>query len=318
MKIRITLVVLFLICSAKAQTADAATVLELNQKVIASYQNGQLDEALKLAEKASELCLKVHGPNSLETAVALTNLGTIQREKRRFRESVQSLQRSLEIYRKTSAVPPGKIVDLLQSIAFSQVLDGKKSEAESSYLAAVNHAETSFGSQGKQNLVPILNLAQFYARQRNFEKADDFYLKSYGLALKHFGEESKEIEKIADSRVCLNTEDKRRDKLFQERYDTLFGVNRSKPEEIVNGKARNLIKPPYPQEAKNQRLTGIVKIRVKIDEHGNVSEAWSACGDGILERASLDAARMSKFSPTLLAGKPVKVSGVIIYRFTAQ
>ena len=88
--------------------------------------------------------------------------------------------------------------------------------------------------------------------------------------------------------------------------------------EIINGKAVNLVRPRYPQEAKDQRITGTVKIRVWIDERGNVAKTRPACGDGILERAAEGAARLSKFSPTLVDGKPVEVTGLIIYRFAAQ
>jgi hypothetical protein len=60
---------------------------------------------------------------------------------------------------------------------------------------------------------------------------------------------------------------------------------------------------------------GFVFVQVTIDEDGNVSDARSTCGIKEFLKASEGAALRSKFSPTLLKGKAVKVSGVIVYIF---
>ena len=161
-------------------------------------------------------------------------------------------------------------------------------------------------------------MANFYAKSSNFEKADELYLKSYRLAKANFGDKSKEVDKVEDSRICLNKDEKKRNTIFDEEVNKLFGIVPYQKGEVVNGKAKNLIKPPYPKEAREKRLAGTVKIQVRINEIGNVIEARSVCGDGILESASESAARLSKFSPTLLNGIPVQVKGIIIYNFTAQ
>lgn len=84
---------------------------------------------------------------------------------------------------------------------------------------------------------------------------------------------------------------------------------------IVNGKATNLVKPIYPDEAKAAQASGAVHVQVTIDERGNVVSAQAISGDALLRAASEDAARASKFLPTLLKGVPVKVTGVIVYNF---
>lgn len=87
---------------------------------------------------------------------------------------------------------------------------------------------------------------------------------------------------------------------------------------VVNGKAVNLVKPPYPPAARAVRASGQVSVQVTIDESGNVISASAVSGHPLLKQAAEQAARSSKFSPTLLSGQKVKVSGVIIYNFTAQ
>jgi len=52
-----------------------------------------------------------------------------------------------------------------------------------------------------------------------------------------------------------------------------------------------------------------------IDETGKVVSASAAGGHPLLQAAAVSAARGARFSPTLLSGQPVKVSGIITYNF---
>ncbi len=83
----------------------------------------------------------------------------------------------------------------------------------------------------------------------------------------------------------------------------------------VNGRAKYLPKPVYSAAAQAIRAAGQVQIQVTIDEAGNVVSAAFVSGHPLLRQASLDAARISKFTPTTLGGQPVKVTGMIIYNF---
>lgn len=84
---------------------------------------------------------------------------------------------------------------------------------------------------------------------------------------------------------------------------------------VINGKAANLVKPPYPAAAKQLRIEGAVNVQVLIDESGNVVSATAVSGHPLLRAASVNAARQSKFTPTFLSKQPVKVTGVIVYQF---
>ena len=84
---------------------------------------------------------------------------------------------------------------------------------------------------------------------------------------------------------------------------------------VLNGKAVSLPKPPFPPAARAVRASGSVSVQVLIDESGNVVSAAAVSGHPLLRSAAVAAARGAKFSPTSLAGQPVKVSGVISYNF---
>ncbi|HEX8853771.1 MAG TPA: energy transducer TonB, partial [Pyrinomonadaceae bacterium] len=87
---------------------------------------------------------------------------------------------------------------------------------------------------------------------------------------------------------------------------------------VLNGKAMSKPQPHYPPEAKAQRVSGTVTVYIKVDEQGKVIEAEAICGHKLLAGVSVAAARQARFTPTLLSGKPVKVSGVITYNFVLR
>ena len=87
---------------------------------------------------------------------------------------------------------------------------------------------------------------------------------------------------------------------------------------VLNGTAINLPSPSYPDTARRLRMTGVVVIQVVVDETGKVISAEAVSGPSLLKDAALQAALKARFSPTKLSGQPVKVSGVINYKFGLQ
>jgi TonB family protein len=85
---------------------------------------------------------------------------------------------------------------------------------------------------------------------------------------------------------------------------------------VVNGKAKFLPKPIYTSAAKAVRAMGDVTVQVLIDEAGNVVSANATGGHPLLKGEAEKAARNAKFDPTFLSKQPVKVSGVIVYKFS--
>lgn len=111
---------------------------------------------------------------------------------------------------------------------------------------------------------------------------------------------------------------------------------------VLNGKAKSLPSPEYPEEAKSLGLGGTVTISIVIDEEGNVVSAehfavekqtyvFKGTEDKtqIAETPVVDqeqispllidsartAAMAAKFAPTFLNGIAVRVRGILVYRF---
>jgi TonB family protein len=87
---------------------------------------------------------------------------------------------------------------------------------------------------------------------------------------------------------------------------------------VLNGTAISLPSPSYPETAKRMRTSGVVTVEVVVDENGKVISAQATSGPSILKDAAVHAALRARFSPTTLSGQPVKVSGLINYKFALQ
>ena len=87
---------------------------------------------------------------------------------------------------------------------------------------------------------------------------------------------------------------------------------------VLNGKATSLPQPSYPPAARAAKASGTVVVQVSVDEAGNVTEANAVSGHPLLRAAAVAAARNAKFSPTMMSGRLVKVTGVITYNFVAE
>jgi protein TonB len=87
---------------------------------------------------------------------------------------------------------------------------------------------------------------------------------------------------------------------------------------VLNGKAISKPQPAYPPIARAAHASGTIAVRIVVDKSGRVISAKAVSGHPLLQQAAVAAARKARFSPTLLSGQPVKVSGVITYNFALQ
>ena len=81
---------------------------------------------------------------------------------------------------------------------------------------------------------------------------------------------------------------------------------------VLNGKAIYL---PQPEMPPGDAPTGTVMVQVLVDEQGTVISARAVSGPAQLHINAVNAARLARFTPTMLMGEPIKVSGTLVYNF---
>jgi TonB family protein len=86
--------------------------------------------------------------------------------------------------------------------------------------------------------------------------------------------------------------------------------------EMLSSRVISLPRPVYPQEARQQKVAGIVRVLVTVDNKGNVSAAEAVSGSPLLQAAAVDAAKQARFEPISRGGRPTKT--IISYNFPAN
>jgi TonB family protein len=78
------------------------------------------------------------------------------------------------------------------------------------------------------------------------------------------------------------------------------------------------VRPVYPQEAKDNRIQGVVVLEVNIAKNGTVSDARVISGHALLIPPALDALRQWVYKPVLLNGEPVEAVSTVTINFSFQ
>jgi TonB family protein len=87
---------------------------------------------------------------------------------------------------------------------------------------------------------------------------------------------------------------------------------------VLNGKAISLPKPAYPAEARDIGASGVINVRVLVDESGQVISVTAEQGHPALQRAAEAAARQARFQQATSSGQFARVSGIVTYNFVSS
>ncbi|MCU1266047.1 MAG: hypothetical protein JWM21_2365 [Acidobacteria bacterium] len=84
--------------------------------------------------------------------------------------------------------------------------------------------------------------------------------------------------------------------------------------EMLSSRVISLPRPIYPEEARQQKVAGIVRVLATVDENGTVAEAEAVSGSPLLQEAAVNAAKQAKFEPVRV-GRGPKMKTIISYNF---
>ena len=163
-------------------------------------------------------------------------------------------------------------------------------------------------------------LAEAYRKGRDYAKADTYYQEAIRLYSQRGDANKQELVEALRRYLIVLTTQNRKDEAasIQTRLMTLSVEPGVVEGGVVNGWAVRLVQPAYPTVAKGAHAGGQVQVQVLIDETGKVISAVAMSGHPLLHGAAIEAAKASKFTPTIKSGIAVKVRGTIIYNFVLQ
>ena len=88
--------------------------------------------------------------------------------------------------------------------------------------------------------------------------------------------------------------------------------------DVKQARLLSSVAPQYPQLARNQRLSGDVKVDALVDVNGRVSAMKVISGPALLHQAAMDALRQWKYQPATLNGQPMAMHLTVTVQFKLQ
>ncbi len=315
--------------TVRTQNAANAEFNQLNAAMLEYYTAGDFEKAHKAADRLVQMAMQQFGKNELATARALKNRGVIQNAKGDAEGAESSFEDAVSIYRKhkdtLSKIDGSAFAELLENLGRVRARKGTL-WAEGIFKEALEWREKSNGPEAIETATPLANLGDIYFWKREYKKSAELFARSLANLAKSTKSLKEDITLVYYRTRCsyrkakLDEDFAALTSLYGDAAEFAATVPRTARlinGGVVNGKARYLAKPIYPDAARDSHSEGIIQVDVLINETGNVI---SACAvetkqDVALIEVSERAAYKSRFSPTTLDGRPVKVSGRIVYSF---
>ena len=88
--------------------------------------------------------------------------------------------------------------------------------------------------------------------------------------------------------------------------------------DVRSAKLISSVSPVYPNLAKNQHVSGDVRVDALIDATGRVTTMKVISGPTLLQQAAMDALRQWKYQPAALDGKTVPMHLTVTLQFRLQ
>lgn len=295
----------------------------LHGEVISLYAAGKFAEALPLASRAVELKEKELGPSHPQVGAALVNLAAVERNLGKSAESRKHYERAAEIFEKGGDESARSLITAVEGLArlesdiFRVVVLHKR-------ILALK--EKAYGPESPAAGLSLFQLGHFNDLLRDYGAAERYFQRFLRIAEKT-GARAEDDIAVAYTRLgCLMRKKGEGDEAaaYESKADAAFksAADKRPPVEsgVVNGKALSKPQPSYPAEAKRASADGTIQVEILIGESGAVLSACAQRGEGhkSLKESSEFAAYNARFTPTTVGGRPVKVRGVITYRFVLQ
>jgi len=305
------------------QTPELVESQELTVKVLKLYGEWNYDEALPLAKRALVLREAALGRNHPDLVPLLLNLGEVYKAKQKLSDAHSSFERALQISEKAFGADDVRLANILDRLAFLAFGERDERKAEGLFARSLAIREKAAGPESPDLAKTAFALGELYRFRRDYSKAGPLYQRVIRIREKFGQKDDSELLKALQGYLIVLFGQNKTDEVgpVQKRIAELVGDKGPIQGGVLNGRAISLVTPAYPAEARSSHAYGEVRVQVVIDETGRVIEARGvnvSGTHGALITAAGNAARRSRFTPTLVSGMPVKVNGVIVYRFVPQ
>ena len=148
--------------------------------------NDILDEADNVAKRVVELAIRTKGPESRDTAKALTNLAIVQHRNREYIAAQQNFQQAVEILEDSEDRLAAALINPLKGLGASQLEAGRPDLANRTLGRAVHISHVNEGPHNVQQIELLEALAESNLRLGEVEMAKDIYDTIYSINAREY------------------------------------------------------------------------------------------------------------------------------------
>lgn len=304
------------------ESPELKEATELSKSVVKLFNEQKFDEALVAAKRALEIRERLLPRTDPRVSTSLGHVGDLYIAKQEFDNARRTFERLLVIQEEHFGPKDVKLAFTLDRLAVLSNREGRPARAEEMYERALALREQAYGPENVQVADSLYALGQFYRSRGEYDRAFTSYKRSLLIYGRASGVTSAEYKRASAGFSCVGYETM--NPAIQKELEAIYkqfapAMPFAPLSSILNGRAVSLPRPEYPRIAREQRIQGRVVVMVTIDQEGKVIEAKDLCqGPPYLTESAMKAALKARFSPTMLSGMPVKVTGVIQYNFVAR
>ncbi|MDJ0916732.1 MAG: tetratricopeptide repeat protein [Woeseiaceae bacterium] len=175
---------------APAEPIEEVTDEELLQQAFLRYRelmdDGIFDEADNAAKRVVELAIRVSGPNSTETARALTNLGIVQHSNGQYDAAQQNFQSAIDIIEEREDRLNKMLINPLRGIGAAQLEGGRPDLATETFARAVHITHVNEGPHNMEQIELLETLAETQLRMGMTQEAKEVHDSIHALNVRHF------------------------------------------------------------------------------------------------------------------------------------
>ena len=328
MKTTTIILALLLFAISFSQQQDSPELKEaadLTDSLVKLANQQQFDQAVPLAKRALEIRQRLLPRTDPRIATSLGYLASLYAAKGNYGAAKQTVQELLHLQEEVTGPDDVSLARTVDQLAWLYLRDGDTGKAEETYKRSVALKEKGLKPDDPLLALSLEGLATVYRVRKDFDRGAPIYKRALAIYGQASGVDSPAFQQASLGFACLGYENMKQDAVkelneIRKRFSPAGAQVEEVPEtNFLNKKAVKLPQPSYPANARAQRISGTVVMKITIDEKGDVIDVRDMChGPAFITSAAISAAREARFEPVKVNGRPVKTDGVLVYRFVAQ
>jgi TonB family protein len=315
---------LFAISFVQQDSPELKEADDLSASVVKLFNEKDFDKALPLAKRALEIRQRLLPRTDQRIAASLSNLASLYSAKGNYDAARETVQQLIQVQEERSGPDDVSLSRTLDRLALLYLRDGDNGKAEETYKRAIALKEKGLKPEDPQLGQSLEGLATVYRARKDFDRGAPLYKRALTIYGQASGVKSPAFQEASLGFACLAYESGKYDEVkdlneIWKRFSPADALIEVPEANFLNKKAVKLPAPSYPANARAQRISGTVVMKISIDEKGDVIDIRDMCqGPPFITSAAISAARGARFEPAMVNGRAVKAEGVLVYRFVAQ